>query len=195
MDTSMTKSELQAQVIELQKELSRITDLKDAAQAERNDRESECQQLIEALAEAKAELHSLSAAYVIQAEALHNANVKIESDAIGYFDDLRRRAEAEKRIAELARENMAQRARIHDLECLESAADETMQMLEAALVEERDANEALYCQVADLQTSVNLASAVTFKLKERLSRAEALATMERESALYWYRKASANANL
>lgn len=218
------------EIAQLKADLAKVTAQRDAAQAERNDRDTEASLLFESL-------QDMNGRYANKARQVHDLQLKVkeyEQDKAVLYEcfqeaqaaanmwqakhqeaqqareELREAlAEVETQIEALRAENSALNERVHELECLEAADARHIDVLVAALVEERDANEALYCQVADLQTSVNLASAVTIKLKERLTeatmlkeRAEAenvyyqgIAQNERDSALYWYRKAAQNANL
>lgn len=204
------------EIAQLKADLAKVTAQRDAARAERNDRDNECSTLF-------AQLQQVNEEYAIRARQCHDLRLKVEEytqdKAVLYecFQEAQAAAnmwQAKHQEAQQAREelrealaearaallnlrdlNSALNERVHDLECLEAADAQTIALYTAALVEERDANEALYRQMADLQTSVNLASALTFRLKERLEKTEVLASMERDSALYWYRKAAQNANL
>lgn len=190
------------EIAQLKADLAKVTAQRDAAQAERNDRDTEAAMLFESL-------QDMNGRYANKAREVHDLRLKVEEytqdKAVLYecFQEAQAAAnmwqakhqEAQQAREALRLENSALNERVHELECLEAADAQTIALYTAALVEERDANEALYRQVADLQTSVNLASALTFRLKERLAQETARADVERNCATFWYRKASQNANL
>lgn len=145
----------------------------------------------EEIAASTAEYDELREDYIKVCAEKHDLIGQVQNGGIEFFNNLR----LETQLEALQAENEKLEERIHDLEWLQVTDAKLFLTYHAALVEERDANEALYRQVADLQTAVNLASAVTFRLKERLEQETARADVERNCATFWYRKATNNANL
>jgi len=183
-EAQQAREELREALAEAREALLNLRDLNTSLQNQVFD-------LGEEIAASTAEYDELREDYIKVCAEKHDLIGQVQNGGIEFFNNLR----LESQVEALRAENSALNERVHELECLEAADAQTIALYTAALVEERDANEALYRQVADLQTAVNLASAVTFRLKERLEQETARADVERNCATFWYRKASQNANL